>query len=139
MNHSKTILEKLQEIPELSTFLKAVEKTDICELVRDKKLFTVFAPNNNAYAKIPQSTFAEMFKELTKLKDLTSYHFVPGRILFKDLSEPVVIQSIQGENLSLNPNEFYTVNNVKVIKPDIECQNGVIHIIYKVLDPYERV
>jgi uncharacterized surface protein with fasciclin (FAS1) repeats len=139
MKEFKTLYERLHEKSELRTFLTAAEKTGLGLELLGGELFTIFVPNDNAYAKIPQSTLSEVFKEPTKLKDLTSYHFVQGKILFKDLAGPIVVQSVQGENLSLNPNKFYTVNNVKVINPDIECQNGAIHIIYKVLDPYERV
>lgn len=136
---SKTIYEKLRDDPNLRTFLLAAEKTGISGWLKGKKLFTVFAPNDNAYAKIPHSTLAEIMKEPSKLYDLTSYHLAAGKILFKDLEKPLVVQSIQGENLSLNSEKFFTVNNVRVVKPDVECVNSVIHVIYKVLDPYERV
>lgn len=136
---NKTIFEKIRELPELRTFFQTVEKTSISKQLKGEKLFTVFAPNDNAYAKIPQTTLTEILKEPVKLRDLTGYHLVAGKFLFKDLTKPVAVQSLQGENLFLNPEKFYTVNNVRVIKPDIECQNGAIHIIYKVLNPYERV
>ena len=134
-----TLFEVLEKIGGLKTFTKTITKTALDKTLKQTKTLTVFAPNDNAFAKLPQTTLQEILKDLDRLKDLISYHLVNGEIVLGGLKVPRIVQSMQGENLTITPGDTPAVNNVKVVKPDIQCANGVIHIIYKVLDPYERV
>lgn len=136
---NRNISEAISEIPDLEIFTDAVNDTALSQTLEQTKAMTVFAPNDNAFAKWPQAVFSEFSKDDARQKDIVSYHLVNEEIVFEGLRVPRIVQSLQGENLSINPINTYTVNNVRVIKPDIFCRNGVIHIIYKVLDPYERV
>jgi len=129
----------IKSLPHLKTFAKILAQTNLEHVLRQSKALTVFAPNDNAFAKWPQKNFAELFKDTTRARDFLAYHLAEPAIFLAGLAVPKIIQSLQGEFLSLNPVGKPTVNNVLILEPDIAAVNGVIHVIYKVLDPHERV
>lgn len=135
----KDLLTVLKTIPSLRTFVKIITQTGLDQTLKQTKSLTVFAPNDNAFAKWPQTALAELLKNPTRARDLLAYHLAEPSLFFEGMAIPKIAQSLQGESLSLNPINEPTVNNVRVLEPDIVAFNGVIHIIYKVLVPYERV
>lgn len=135
----KDVFATLKDMPKLKTFTKALTQAGLDKTLNRLKEVTVFAPNDNAFAQWPQAAQAEFMKDSARQKDLLGYHLVGEEIRYEGLAVPKIVSSLQGEKLSVNPQKTYTVNNVRVLQPDIVCTNGYIHIIYKVLDPYARV
>ncbi|HUV71399.1 MAG TPA: fasciclin domain-containing protein [Clostridia bacterium] len=133
----KSLVERAREEGNLRTFLLALEKSGLETELKDKNSLTVFAPNDNAYAKLPQKTLTEILKEKGKLADITAYHIVEGKILLEDFKKTFSLKTFQGTNLLIDPFNL-RINNSKIIKPDIKAENGIIHIIDEVLSPYVK-
>lgn len=133
----KTILE-IAESQGLRTFLASLKKSGLISIINQSKTFTAFAPNDNAYAKLPQRTLTEIMKQEERLFDLTSYHLVEGKILLKNLKNSCFFKTLHQQELIITPGAQPTVNQVKIIQPDIEGDFAVIHIIDEVLNPYAK-
>jgi uncharacterized surface protein with fasciclin (FAS1) repeats len=99
--------------------------------------FTLFAPNDKAFAKIPAEELAALMANETMLSEVLTYHVVPGKVMSANLSDGMVLPTIQGENLTVSmiDNNTIMINNARVILPDVLVKNGVIHFIDTVLIP----
>lgn len=118
----------------LCTALDAASKT---EMLQGKGPFTVFAPSDEAFAKLPNGTLDDLLKpeNKEKLAKILSYHVIAGKIMAADVRTNMT-KSVNGANLDIRVNGTeITVNDAKVIKSDVDASNGVIHVIDKVLMP----
>jgi uncharacterized surface protein with fasciclin (FAS1) repeats len=98
--------------------------------------FTVFAPTDAAFAKIPKDQLNALMANKTELTNLLNYHVVPGEVMSTNFKNGMVVKTVQGENLTFTlANGGIMVNDVKVVQVDIVCANGVIHVIDTVLIP----
>ena len=95
---------------------------------------TVFAPNDDAFAKLPAGTVDGLLKDKAKLTEILTYHVVPGKHMASDLMKLNNVKTLQGGELKLDIKNGM-VNDSKVIQPDIDCSNGVCHMIDSVLMP----
>eukprot|EP00239_Pterosperma_sp_CCMP1384_P000575 CAMPEP_0197844250 /NCGR_PEP_ID=MMETSP1438-20131217/1242_1 /TAXON_ID=1461541 /ORGANISM="Pterosperma sp., Strain CCMP1384" /LENGTH=497 /DNA_ID=CAMNT_0043454949 /DNA_START=84 /DNA_END=1577 /DNA_ORIENTATION=+ len=139
-NHGmKNIVETAQANDAFSTLVAAVVAGGLAETLSGPGPFTVFAPPNDAFAALPDGTVEELLKPENKdtLVGILTYHVVPGKIMSSDLSEPVTVQTVSGMELTINPTEeTVTVGNAQVTEQyDIECSNGVIHVVNAVILP----
>jgi uncharacterized surface protein with fasciclin (FAS1) repeats len=97
--------------------------------------FTVFAPTDEAFAKIPEDQIQALLANKTQLTEVLTYHVVAGSVMSTDLEDGMQVETLQGGNLSIDTTEGVMVNDAKVVQADIECTNGVIHAIDTVLMP----
>jgi uncharacterized surface protein with fasciclin (FAS1) repeats len=97
--------------------------------------FTVFAPTDDAFAKIPNVTLNALVANKTQLTVVLTYHVVPGKVMSTNLTNGMMVPTVQGKNLTINTTMGVMVNDAKVIQADIGCTNGVIHVIDTVLLP----
>jgi uncharacterized surface protein with fasciclin (FAS1) repeats len=104
------------------------------ETLKGKGPFTVFAPTDEAFAKIPKADLDALLKDKAKLTAVLTYHVVPGRVMAKDVKAGKV-KTVQGSELTVATMGGVTVDNAKVIKTDIAASNGVIHVIDTVVLP----
>jgi uncharacterized surface protein with fasciclin (FAS1) repeats len=122
-----------------TTLVTAVKAAGLVHTLKGKGPFTVFAPNDAAFAKLPPGTVESLLKDKAKLAAILKYHVVPGRVKAADVAgKSLQVKTVQGQTVSVNGNLGVTVNDAHVIQPDIEASNGVIHVIDTVLLPPAR-
>ena len=129
------ILETAVSAGTFKTLVQAVQAAALVETLSGPGPFTVFAPDDNAFAKLPAGTVESLINDIPKLKDILTYHVVAGKVMSADVAGLTSAKTVQGKELSINTKEGVKVNEAKVIKADIEADNGVIHVIDSVLIP----
>ena len=118
-----------------NTLVSALEAAGLVDTLKGEGPFTVFAPTDEAFAKIPEDQIQALLANKTQLTEVLTYHVVAGSVMSTDLENGMQIETLQGGNLSINTTEGVMVNDAKVVQADIECTNGVIHAIDTVLMP----
>lgn len=96
--------------------------------------YTVFAPTDEAFAKIPKADLDALLKDKARLSDVLAYHVIPGKVMAADVKAGKV-KTVKGSELTVTTSGGVMVNNAKVIKTDIVAGNGVVHVIDTVLIP----
>jgi uncharacterized surface protein with fasciclin (FAS1) repeats len=118
------------------TLVKAVQAAGLPETLSGKGPFTIFAPSDDAFSKIPAGALESLIKDTEKLKSILTYHVVAGRHMAADVMKMKSIKSLQGGDLRVSFNKGdVMINDAKVIATDIETDNGIIHVIDKVVLP----
>lgn len=97
--------------------------------------FTVFAPNDEAFAKLPAGTVDALLKDIPKLKKILTYHVVSGKVLAADVVKLKSAKTVEGTEVKIDASKGVKVNDSTVTTPDVAADNGVIHIIDTVLIP----
>ena len=120
-----------------STLTAALAAAGLIDALRKEGPFTVFAPTDEAFAKIPPQTLSELLQpeNREKLTDILTYHVVPGRVTSKDVASLDSASTLQGQKVSVSTQDGVKINDAKVITADIEATNGIIHVIDTVLMP----
>ncbi len=127
------ILEVAMSSGSFKTLTRAVSTAGLTETLKGKGPFTVFAPSDEAFAKLPSSTVDALLKDPSRLKSVLNYHIVQGR---PDLRKATSVRTLEGQNLKIeNGDGRIRVNGVRVTQPSIEASNGVIHAIDRVIMP----
>jgi len=116
------------------TLATALGAAGLVDTLKGKGPYTVFAPNDAAFAKIPKADLDALLKDKAKLTAVLTYHVVPGKVMAADVKAGKV-KTVQGSELTITTSNGVMVNNAKVIKTDIVADNGVIHVIDTVLMP----
>ncbi|MEZ5892236.1 MAG: fasciclin domain-containing protein [Parvularculaceae bacterium] len=120
------------------TLVAAVQAAGLEATLRSDGPFTVFAPTDDAFAKLPEGTVAELLKpeNKDKLVAILTYHVVPGAVKSDSLAgKKLDVKSVQGSSISIDATNGVKINNANVVKADIEASNGVIHVIDQVIMP----
>lgn len=120
------------------TLVAAVTAADLGATLKSEGPFTVFAPTDEAFAKLPAGTVADLVKpgNKDKLTAILTYHVISGKVMAADVAgQKVEPATVNGAALQVDGSDGVTVNGAKVITADIECTNGVIHVIDAVLIP----
>jgi len=122
------------------TLVTAVGAADLVDTLKSKGPFTVFAPTDDAFAKLPKGTVEGLLKDIPKLKAVLTYHVVPGKVMAADVVKLKTAKTVQGQDVKIDASKWHLHKNVKindanVIKADIVTDNGVIHVIDKVILP----
>lgn len=120
------------------TLVAAVKAAGLVDTLRGKGPFTVFAPTDDAFAKLPAGTVDTLIKPENKAKlvAILTYHVVPGKVMSAEVvGKKAMVKTVEGSEISVDGTNGVTINNAKVIKADIETSNGVIHVIDTVLTP----
>jgi uncharacterized surface protein with fasciclin (FAS1) repeats len=116
------------------TLAAALQAAGLVDTLKGKGPFTVFAPTDEAFAKIPKADLDALLKDKAKLTAVLTYHVVSGKVMAKDVKAGKV-KTVQGSELTLGTAGGVTVNGAKVVKADIAADNGVIHVIDSVVLP----
>jgi uncharacterized surface protein with fasciclin (FAS1) repeats len=122
------------------TLVAAVTAAGLVDTLKGKGPFTVFAPNDEAFAKLPKGTVEGLLKDIPKLTAVLTYHVVAGKVMAADVVKLKSAKTVQGQEVKIDASKWHLHKNVKindadVIKADIVTDNGVIHVIDKVLLP----
>lgn len=122
----------------LSTLVAAVKAAGLVETLKGDGPFTVFAPTNEAFAKLPEGTVEDLLKPENKaqLAKILSYHVVAGKVMSTDLKNGQMAKTVEGSEVKVTlMNGKAMINNANVIKADVMADNGVVHIIDTVIMP----
>ena len=117
------------------TLVTAIQAAGLVDTLSGAGPFTVFAPTDEAFAKIPKETLDNILADKDKLTDILTYHVITGKVMASDVAKMNSSLTLQGKSLLFNTINGPMVNNANIIKADIECDNGIIHIIDTVLMP----
>lgn len=130
-----SVADTISTNSQLSTLSSLVAKAGLTDTLKSHGPFTVFAPTNEAFAKIPAKTIESITADPLKLKALLTYHVLPGKVVAADVKNGNV-KTVNGANVALSKaGEFVTVEDALVQTADISATNGVVHIVDSVLIP----
>ena len=134
----KTVVENAVNNESFSTLVAAVKAAGLVETLSGSGPFTVFAPTNAAFEKLPAGTVEKLLKPENKdqLVKVLTYHVVSGKVMAKDVVKLNKAKTVEGSEVTIAVNGgAVTVDNAKVIKTDVNSSNGVIHVIDTVILP----
>lgn len=133
-----SLADTLAATPQLSTLNTLIVKTGLTDTLKGTGPFTVFAPTNDAFSKVPAKTMDALVADPVKLKAVLTYHLVPGKFMAADVKNSNA-KTVNGANLALSKaGEFVTVEDAMVQNADIAATNGVVHMVDSVLIPPAR-
>ncbi|MEM8573190.1 MAG: fasciclin domain-containing protein [Pseudomonadota bacterium] len=135
---SKDIVDTAAGAGQFNTLVAAVKAAGLVDTLKGDGPFTVFAPTDEAFAKLPDGTVEDLLKpeNKDKLVAILTYHVVPGKIMSGDIKgKETEVKTVQGSMLDVNAKDGVKVDNAKVVKADIDTSNGVIHVIDNVIMP----
>lgn len=135
--HSKDIVDTAVGAGSFATLVAAVQAAELVETLKGDGPFTVFAPTDEAFAALPDGTVENLLKPENKdqLVAILTYHVVPGKVMSGDLSDDMTAATVQGGDITIDLDNGVMVNDANVVQADIEAENGVIHVIDKVILP----
>lgn len=131
----KNIIDTAIGNKDFSILVSAIKAADLADTLSGSGPFTVFAPNNDAFAKIPDATMKEVLGDKKKLTSILTYHVIPGKLMLKDITTTKEEKTLEGSKVAISAKDGTLINNSKITHADIECSNGVIHVIDTVLMP----
>jgi uncharacterized surface protein with fasciclin (FAS1) repeats len=136
MEEMQNIVEIAISNPNFSTLVTAVQEAELVETLSGDGPFTVFAPTNEAFAKIPEETLNEILADKEQLTAILTYHVVAGKVMAEDVVNLDSATTVQGSDVEIDVmGNSIMINNAEVVQTDIEASNGVIHVIDTVLIP----
>ncbi len=131
----KDIVDTAIAAGSFNTLVKAIQAAGLVETLKGKGPFTVFAPTDEAFAKLPAGTLEGLLKDKAKLASILTYHVVPGKVMSSDVAKLSSAKTVQGQDVKISTAGGVRVNDAKVIQADIQATNGVIHVIDTVILP----
>ena len=135
---AKDIVDTAVENSQFSTLVAAVKAAGLVDTLKGEGPFTVFAPTDEAFAKLPSGTVENLLKPENKeqLVAVLTYHVVPGKVMSGDLAgKKLSAKTAQGSNVDIDGTDGVSVDDANVIAIDIETSNGVIHVVDSVILP----
>ena len=134
MAAEKDIVDTAIAAGSFKTLVTAVQKAGLVETLKGKGPFTVFAPTDEAFAKIPKDQLDALLADKAKLTKVLTYHVVAGKVMAADVKAGPA-KSVEGSNITITTEGGVMVDKAKVVKTDIAASNGVIHVIDSVIMP----
>jgi uncharacterized surface protein with fasciclin (FAS1) repeats len=136
MKADKDIVDTAVGAGSFNTLVTAVKAAGLVDTLKSDGPFTVFAPTDEAFAKLPEGTVEALLKDREKLTAILTYHVVPGKVMAKEVADLSTAKTANGQSLSIKAkNGEVMVDDAKVVQADIACSNGVIHVIDTVVIP----
>ena len=130
------IVETAVAAGQFTTLAKALEVAGLVEPLTGAGPLTVFAPTDEAFAKIPSETLDAVLADKEKLASILKYHVVSGKVMAADVMKMTSATTLEGSDVTVKAEDGKVwINNAEVTQADIECSNGVIHVIDTVLMP----
>jgi uncharacterized surface protein with fasciclin (FAS1) repeats len=118
-----------------TTLVAAVKAADLVETLSGSGPFTVLAPTDEAFAKLPAGTVEGLLNDIPKLKSVLTYHVLAGKFMAADVIKLTSAKTVNGQEVTIATINGVTVDGATVVKTDIETDNGVIHVIDSVILP----
>ena len=135
-NYNKDIVDTAVAAGNFNTLAKALQAAGLVETLKGPGPFTVFAPTDDAFAKLPAGALDALLKDKAKLTAVLTYHVVPGKVMAADVVQLKSAKTVNGKSVKIQvAGGEVSVDGAKVVKTDIQCSNGVIHVIDSVILP----
>lgn len=131
---NKDIVDTAVAAGSFKTLVTAVQVAGLVDTLKGNGPFTVFAPTDEAFAKIPKDQLNALLADKAMLTKVLTYHVVAGKVMATDVKAGMV-PTVEGQSISVTTDYGVKINNAKVVKTDIVASNGVIHVIDTVLMP----
>lgn len=131
----KDIVDTAVAAGTFNTLATALTEAGLVETLKGDGPFTVFAPTDDAFAKIPADQLEAILADKDKLTSILTYHVVAGKVMAADVAELTSAKTVQGSEVVISTEGGVKVDNANVIKTDIKASNGVIHVIDSVIIP----
>jgi uncharacterized surface protein with fasciclin (FAS1) repeats len=131
----KDIVDTAVAAGSFTTLVKAVQAAGLVETLKSEGPFTVFAPTDAAFAKIPADQLNALLADKEKLTAVLTYHVVAGKVMAADAAKLTSAKTVQGQSFTIDATDGVKVDGATVVKADIETTNGVIHVIDTVILP----
>ncbi len=132
---SKDIVDTAASNGSFSTLVTAIEAAGLVDTLKGEGPFTVFAPTDEAFAKLPAGTVESLLEDKAKLTSILTYHVVAGEKTAADVVAVKSLESVQGKALEIDTTQGVKVGGATVVSTDIQTSNGIIHVIDTVLIP----
>ena len=132
--HAKDIVDTAVAAGDFKTLATALQAAGLVDTLKGKGPFTVFAPTDAAFAKVPKADLDALLADKAKLTAVLTYHVVPGKVMAADVKAGKV-KTVQGSELTVSTTGGVKVDAANVVKTDIVADNGVIHVIDSVVIP----
>ncbi len=129
------IVEVASSAGTFKTLVAAVTAAGLGETLSGTGPFTVFAPTDEAFAKLPAGTVDGLLKDIPKLTKILTYHVVSGKVMASDAAKLTSAKTVEGGELKIDASHGVKINNATVVQADVAASNGVIHAIDTVLMP----
>ncbi|MDF5738845.1 MULTISPECIES: fasciclin domain-containing protein [unclassified Nostoc] len=117
------------------TLVAAIQAAGLVDTLKGPGPFTVFAPTDAAFDKLPAGTVDALLKDIPKLKKILTYHVVSGKVLAADVVKLKTAKTVEGSDVKIDASNGVKINDAKVATADVAADNGVIHVIDTVLIP----
>ena len=131
----KDIVDTAVAAGNFKTLATALTAAGLIDTLKGAGPFTVFAPTDEAFAKLPAGTVEALLKDKAKLTAILTYHVVPGKVMAADVVKLKEAKTVQGQSIKIDATKGVMVDGAHVVKADIVCSNGVIHVIDSVILP----
>ena len=129
------IVEVATSAGNFNTLVTAVQAAGLAKTLSGPGPFTVFAPTDDAFAKLPEGTVEGLLEDKAQLTKILTYHVVPSKVMAADVQSLDKATTVEGSDLTIDASSGVKVNDATVTQADIEADNGVIHVIDTVLIP----
>jgi hypothetical protein len=121
-------------------FVSAIQAAELLDTLRSTEPFTVFAPNDEAFSKLPIGTFDSLIKNVPRLKAILMYHLVTGKYTINEISQMKTAKTIQGQEVKIDAHKWHLhmnpkINDANITNYNLEADNGMIHVLDRVLMP----
>ena len=134
-HHVQDIVDTAVAAGQFKTLATALEAAGLIETLKGDGPFTVFAPTDAAFAKIPQADLQAILADKEKLTKILTYHVVAGKVTAEDVVKLSSAKTVEGQSVMIDASQGVKINDAKVVKADVMATNGVIHVIDTVLLP----
>jgi len=129
------IMETIVSMDSLSTLNQAIEAADLGDALKGAGPLTIFAPQNEAFKQIPKDLLDATLQDKPRLQSILKYHVVSGKHMSSEVMNLTSVETLEGRSLQISTEGGCRINDASVVQADIQCTNGVIHLIDSVLMP----
>ena len=134
-DHHKDIVDTAVAAGSFKMLATALQAAGLVDTLKGAGPFTVFAPTDEAFAKIPKADLDALIADKAKLTAVLTYHVVPGTVMAADVVKLKEAKTVQGQMVKIDASNGVKINGANVVKADVEASNGVIHVIDSVILP----
>jgi len=131
----KDLIETAIDSGNLKNFINALHEAGLVDTLSREGPFTIFAPIDDAFSKLPSGSLEDLLKDKERLTEFLTYHVVDNKVMSDEVAKKKNIKTVNGKKILVKCSSGTRINKANILKPDIECLNGVIHVIDEVLIP----